>query len=140
MKEIEKLDEIMHRVDRVYDRYARSIGSSNSALYLLSIVYHRGSCTQRELTEFMMLPKQTVNSIVKEYEQQGILELSVSEQDRRQRSLHLTAAGLETARRYIPAILRAEERAMEQFTPEERIQLLDLLERYAGKLEIEMKG
>ncbi len=140
MEEIQKLDEIMRKLDRVYDRYAKSIGTTDSALYLLNLVYDRGSCTQRELAEFMMLPKQTVNSIVKEYENQGLLELAVSEADRRQRCLRLTGAGKAYAQRYIPGIIGAEERAMMALSPEERKTLLSLLERYAQALDIQMKG
>ncbi len=136
--DLSRFSEAFMKVDWVYGVYAKSIGLNDTGLSLLYLLYYNPTCTQTFLAEQMMLPKQTVHSIVKLYEKQGFLELVDLPEDKRQRGLQLTPEGREFASTHIPRLDQAERNSMAQFTPEERELLTSLMERYVKALTEEL--
>ena len=67
--------------------------SLHELLVILSIVEADGTVLQKDICQRFVIPKQTVNAIIKTLTDKGWLELKVSEQDRRSRNLCLTPVG-----------------------------------------------
>src|SRR5699024_5488264 len=44
-----RFDEVFQKMDRAYERYARSCGMTYSSLALLQLIWERQPCTQKEL-------------------------------------------------------------------------------------------
>lgn len=81
-------------VNAAYERYARSIGISYSALQVLCEIYNSDCIlTQRMICEAVHLPKTTVNAIIAGFVKQGYIELREMEDDRRQKGICLTDEG-----------------------------------------------
>ena len=123
-------DEIFHKMDRAYERYAKSCGMTYSSLALLQWIWENQPCTQKEICEVTMLPKQTVNTVVMSFYKQGLLEMLESAQDKRQKSIRLSDRGEALTQRILPPILRAETLSIQQFSEEERNTFFCLLERF----------
>ena len=127
-----QFDEAFQKMDRAYERYARSWGMTYSSLALLQLIWERQPCTQKELCALTMLPKQTINTIVLSFYKQGFLEMLELPEDRRHKSLLLSSKGKELTDRILPKIIHAEARSMQQFTSEEKALFFRLLERFAA--------
>ena len=68
---------------------------SNCLTYMsytvLEIIYsHSDCCTQKLICEQSLYTKQTVNTIIKAFWQQGYLELKEDPADRRNKTIHFT--------------------------------------------------
>ncbi len=128
--EATRFDDIWKRMDSAYEYYAKQVGINSTIMYLLHIVYTSESCTQKQMCDIMKLPKQTVNTIVKDYQKKGFLEATESLEDRRHKYIRLTKQGKEYCKHILPPVEEAEAFALEQFTEEEREMLLTLMEKY----------
>ena len=86
--------------NQLYETWARQRGMSlHELLVILSIVEADGTVLQKDICQRFVIPKQTVNAIIKTLTDKGWLELKVSEQDRRSRNLCLTPVGSAQRRR-----------------------------------------
>ena len=119
--------------NKSYEEFAKSIGLTYSRLLLLDVIYtNPDACTQSYLCERAMLPKQTVNTIVTGFIEQGIVELRENPADRRSKHIAMTDYGRTYIDGIIPAIKRAECEAMGTIDPETREAMLRGIKQYAA--------
>ena len=78
----------------VYERWAKSHGLNNNLLLTLYLLKEfPNDCTQHLICEKLMLPKQTVNSILSGLEEKGFVEKIISPTDKRVKLLVFTSQG-----------------------------------------------
>ena len=95
--------------NQLYETWARQRGMSlHELLVILSIVEADGTVLQKDICQRFVIPKQTVNAIIKTLTDKGWLELKVSEQDRRSRKLSLTPEGSAQAAQIAQALQEHE--------------------------------
>lgn len=92
------------------------------------------------LCDEFFLPKQTVNSIIKTFCKDGLVELVEEAEDRRNKYLHITAKGRAFADEIYPQIEEAEARGIAQFTEEEVRIFFSMLHRYTSVFVKEMNS
>lgn len=115
--------------DGLYHRLARHFGLADSSLWILYVLEaSQGPVTQTELCGYLSLSKQTVNSGLKQLEQEGYIQLT--DGPGRKKYLRLTAQGSRLSARTVRPVLEAEERAFLGLTEEERAGLLALERKY----------
>ncbi len=115
--------------DGLYRRLARHFGLADSALWILYVLEaSQGPVTQAELCGYLSLSKQTVNSGLKQLEQEGYIQLTGG--PGRKKFLRLTARGNDLAAHTVRPVLEAEERAFLGLTEAERAGLLALERKY----------
>ncbi len=129
-KDANRLSDIMQSMESAYEYYAKQIGINSTVMQLLQIVYDYEPCTQKQICDIMMIPKQTVNTIVRDYQQKGFLETVQSTEDKRHRHIRLTDQGKDYCEKILPPVSEAENYGLKQFTEEERAMLFSLLEKY----------
>lgn len=122
----------------IYEDYARKSGISYNALYILNAVQQIENCTQKQICERTLLPKQTVNNVITGFFKSGYIELLELPENRRIKTIHLTEKGREYANTLIPHIHQADRLAMETLTEEQQDMLLHLIERYVSAFRHEM--
>ncbi len=127
-----RFDQIFLKMDRGYERYAKSWGMNYSSLALFQLIWEKQPCTQKYICDITMLPKQTVNSIVMSFVKQGYVEMVELPDDRRHKAISLSAAGNDFANRILPKIKAAEDQSIIQFSQEERRQFFNLLEKFSA--------
>ena len=91
-----------NKIDGLYYLAARRLGVKENAL---------SPCSQKQLAEELLIPKTTINTIVKEYTDAGYLSLVPSGHSR-EKNITLTAAGRAYAQKVLRPIYQAEERAI----------------------------
>lgn len=70
-----EFNRLYKKMDEVYHHYAKGLGLSDMALWLLYSLYESGGpCTQRAFCAAWHHPPQTVNSALKKLEAEGLIE------------------------------------------------------------------
>ncbi len=59
----------------IYEDYARKVGVSYNSLYILNAIQENENCTQKQICEKTLLPKQTVNNVITSFYKKGYIEL-----------------------------------------------------------------
>lgn len=124
----------------IYEDYARKLGISYNSLYILNAIQQIEDCTQKQICEKTLLPKQTVNNVVTAFYKNGYVELQKFPENRRIKTIHLTEKGEQYADKLIPHIHQADKVAMESLTEEQQDTLLSLMDTYVTAFRKEMLG
>lgn len=124
----------------IYDDYARKAGISYNSLYILNAILQIKDCTQKQICEKTLLPKQTVNNVVTAFYKSGYVELREFPENRRIKTIHLTKKGEKYANELIPHIHQADRVAMEALTEKQQDSLLHLMDIYVAAFRKEMLG
>lgn len=124
----------------IYEDYARKSGISYNSLYILNAIQQIKDCTQKQICEKTLLPKQTVNNVVTAFYKSGYIELREFPENRRIKTIHLTEKGEQYANELISHIHQADKVAMESLTEEQQDTLLSLMNTYVSAFCKEMLG
>ena len=122
-----RLVEAINRIDGSYYFFARSLGVKDNALALLYALDDGRVHLQARISEEWLIPKTTVNTIVKEMARAGYVRLEAGE-DAREKALRLTEKGQAYARDVLRTVYEAERQALRetlQAYPPEFVQALD---------------
>lgn len=109
-----KFSTLLFRIDGLYDQWAKRTGETGNSL---GVFYALGSgepYTQKQLSEQFLIPKQTLNSIVKDCVAKGYIRLTPSPENHREKLLCLTEAGQEYIDRFLAPLLAIEQYAVGQ--------------------------
>ena len=118
------------KLDDVYRSAAKSCGISECAFWILyTLRVEEKSFTQAEICEFLIEPKQTVNSALKKLEAEGYLILSAGA-DQRSKHVCLTEKGERFVKAHVDRVPEAEAAALGAMTAAERDALIRLTGRY----------
>lgn len=123
-----------------YEEYAKSVGFSYTSLSILSAIYEKENCTQKELAEKCFLPKQTVNAVITSFFKKGWVKLEELPEDRRNKAVNLTETGKEKAAEIMSKVRESERSAMGKLTEEQRKTLLELTRTYILSCKSAMKN
>lgn len=117
----------------IYEEWSKAHGIGGSAVLVHhSLYYDRDGCTQRMICDRWLFPKQTVNTILKDFERRGLIEFSHLKSDRRNKLIHLTPEGEALAAAIIPELLELELHVMERMGAAGRAGLIDGMARFAA--------
>ena len=125
-------------VSGFYNEYAKSVGLTLQSLKVLSILHREKTCTQKYITQLSYLPKQTVNAIIKGFNEQGIVTNPVSsDSDKRNKNIFLTKEGERYAEQIISKAKIAEYRALEKLGEERRTAMVESIILYRNNLSLD---
>jgi len=124
----------------IYEDYARKSGISYNSLYILNAILYTENCTQKQICDKTLLPKQTVNNVITSFFKNGYIELREFPENRRIKTIHLTEKGMQYANNLIPHIHQADCKAMEALSEEQQDTLLKLMDIYVSTFRKEMLG
>ncbi|MEO5337174.1 MAG: MarR family transcriptional regulator [Magnetospirillum sp. WYHS-4] len=120
----------------VFSRFGRVIardGITPGQFGILAVIGGNDSLTQSALSKAMGVERSTMVAVIDSLEGKGLVERRPSPDDRRSYALALTDDGKTLLARLKRKVRDHERRVMEDFTEEERRQLVDLLRRvWAG--------
>ena len=124
----------LYHVDSFYDEFAKKSNVSSALLWVLYALNDGNSHTQIEISNDWELPKTTVNTVIKEIQQNGYVELIPIKGKRREMSIVLTESGKNYADSILSDLYKKEAEVYKTLRSEE-YEVVDLLERIAKKLE-----
>ena len=87
---------------------------SDSALILYSLYEAKENYTQKSISQMWSIPKQTVNTILKEFSANGYIELSPDKEDKRNKLIMLTPKGNAYAGKIVEALHRRKLLAIDR--------------------------
>lgn len=91
--------------------------------------------TQKQICEQWLIPKTTLNTIVKKWQQQGFLNLNKIPGKRREMEICLTDLGLSKAKEALKIVYEAEDRAMRKTIEKYSHEFVEALEYYGQMLK-----
>lgn len=117
--------ELWFGTNAAYERWAKAHGLNNNLLLTLYLLKeYPEDCTQHFICEKLMLPKQTVNSILSGLESKGFVKKTVSPTDKRVKLLLFTKQGTDYADKLLQQMNDFEERALRSMTEDQQQALL----------------
>lgn len=132
--QILKFNLLYKRYDYIYRSSARKFDMCELEFMILYALRSfnpvKSKCTQKDLSDILMHPKQSINSALKSLLQKGLVELKSSSDNQRVKYIYLTVKGTERAERTADILIDAEKKAFGSMTEDEREMLLSLF----GKL------
>lgn len=129
-KNAKSLCDIRHHIESIYDVYARTIGISYTTLFTLNLIDCSEECTQKLICEKARLPKQTVNNVIKKLLEQGYVQLEPMANNQKMKKILFTEQGKQYAKPLLEHIRTAENEAINQFSENQQIELLQMLQQY----------
>ena len=94
MKRIQIFTALWRETNALYVEWARQHHLSYcELLVVLSLAEKEKGCLQKEICKQWTLPKQTVNTVLKSFMEQSLVNLSPSQEDRRAKTIDLTEKG-----------------------------------------------
>ena len=122
----------LYKIDEIYYMNEGKKKLAYSELCVMYALDDGKPHSQREISQEWLVPKTTVNTIVKKWEKEGLLTLTPIPDKRREKYIILTESGREYAKEFMGFIYRAEEKALKRTLDkysDEFIKGLEFLER-----------
>ncbi|WP_409068371.1 MarR family winged helix-turn-helix transcriptional regulator [Clostridium sp. FAM 1755] len=109
MEQLNKYYAVWQEYNYAYEEWAKAHGISVNSLLVLSAI-HEGDedCTQKKISQRWLIPKQTINMVLKDFESKGYVELLPMQEDKRNKLIRFTAAGKEYADAIISKLRKVE--------------------------------
>lgn len=123
----------------LYAAWAKEHGISYHELLVLYTIREQGFCTQKQICDSYLLPRQTMNHVFLDLRKRGLLELNSAHCMGREKAFVLSPQGEQYAQPLIAALNQVELEALETFgKPALQAMIGDVLS-YAQALETAMK-
>ena len=101
----------LYKIDGFYAEYAKTSGVKENLLWVLYALNDGNKHSQKEICESWDLPRTTVNTIVKELEEEGYVALSQIKGEKRELELALTEKGKAYAESLLSELYEIESKA-----------------------------
>ena len=99
-------------LDGVYYRIAKNSGIGENRLALFYALDDGKTHSQKQICEEWLIPKTTLNSVLKDCETEGLVELHGIPHERREMTICVTDKGKEYSRNILADLYEAEDEAM----------------------------
>ena len=137
-KEMEIVNSCICQSNALYSEWAKQHGITYNMLMILCTVYEKGVCTQKQIAEEWLIPKQTVHTIVKELERRGYVRFRPG-RDQKEKKISFTESGQAYAEEILEKMFQMEDRVMERMGPEMRQALIDSSQAFTEALADEVR-
>lgn len=124
----------LYHVDSFYDDFAKQSNISSALLWVMYALNDGKPHTQIEISNDWKLPKTTVNTVIKEIQQGGYVDLIPIKGKRREMSIVLTESGKQYADNVLSELYKKEAEVYKSLNSEEK-QLAVILQKIARKLK-----
>ncbi len=123
MELLDRYYTVWQEYNYVYEEWAKAHGLSVNALLVLSAIHEGRDCTQKKISQRWMIPKQTTNMVLKDFERKGYVEMLPMQGDKRNKVICFTPEGKEYADAIISRLREVELFAVVEMGPERMEQL-----------------
>lgn len=124
----------LYHVDSFYDEFAKQSNVSSALLWVLYALNDGNSHTQIEISNDWELPKTTVNTVIKEIQKNGYVNLIPIKGKRREMSIVLTENGKKYADMVLADLYKKEAEVYKALSSDEYA-IVAVLEKIAKKLK-----
>lgn len=110
------LGDINHAVIKfrgVYSAWSKKHGISYNEMLVLYTIRDNGFCTQKQICDSYLLPRQTMNNVIRDMRERGLLTISPENCVGREKAFVLTAQGRIYAAPLLDSLNQIETQAIE---------------------------
>ncbi|MDO4435321.1 MAG: MarR family transcriptional regulator [Cardiobacteriaceae bacterium] len=122
---LEQIGDACSRVNLSYAIFAKNHQINANELAILYTLWVADVATQKYIADKYHLAKQTIHTLCKKYEQDGIILVQSSDNDKREKIISLTDKGKAFARPIIEHLLQLEQQIIDEFGIERLLFLLN---------------
>ncbi|MBS6564978.1 MAG: MarR family transcriptional regulator [Selenomonadales bacterium] len=133
-KEIRRLIIAVNKIDGLYYQEAKKLGIKGNALSLLYALDDGEPHSQKQLCEQWLIPRTTMNTIVKEYVKNDLITLK-NEEHSKEKIIVITPEGRRYVQKLCAEIYRAEQSAMTETLKSFSSQFISAMEAFASQLQ-----
>ena len=124
----------LYHVDSFYDEFAKQSNVSSALLWVLYALNDGNPHTQIEISNDCELPKTTINTVIKDIQKDGYVELVPIKGKRREMSIILTESGKAFADNVLSNLYKKEAEVFKSLSSQEQ-EIVMVLEKLARKLK-----
>lgn len=129
------LNQCDRELDEIYHKYAIQQHLSDAALWILYAIYDTDDqITQADICNVWYFSRQTINTALKNLEQQHIIELISAPNNKKSKLIVFTAEGKHTAQKLLAPLLKAERGVFTSLSDEENRLFLELCKKRCSLL------
>lgn len=133
-KLIQELNQLLKKMDNVYNKLAKSSGLSDTAFWILyTIKNEKETYKQKDLCVMWSYSKQTINSALKKLEEQNIIQLVAVPENKKDKKIILTEYGEKLAEKFIKPVGEIEKDALNEI--KEKNKLINLFRKYIEEMD-----
>ena len=134
--QLREYNRIYKQFNDIYRDIAQQIGVSSSAFDIMYAICELGNgCQQKDICDASFIPKQTVNSSIRNLEKEGFLRLENGKG--RAMKIYLTPYGEEKIEKLMKPVIELEKAALDKLGEQETAKLLELSHRHVEALRDE---
>ena len=123
----------------IYSQWSNAHEISYNEMLVLYSIREKGFCTQKQICDSYLLPRQTINNIITGLRKNGILTFSPENSVGREKAFMLTEKGEAYARPLMNSMSRFEEHAVALLGHEKLTALTGLMREYDQALSQAMQ-
>ena len=123
------------KINGIENTIGQEVPVSSAELCLMYALDDGMAHSQKQISEQWEISKTTLNTIVKRWEQEGLLTLNKIPGKRREMEIRLTDNGLVRAKDALKSVYSAEDKAMNQTIEQYSETFVEVLEFYAEALK-----
>ena len=124
----------------LYAAWAKAHGVSYHELLVLYTIRDQGFCTQKQICERYLLPRQTINHVILDWQKRGLLERSPEHCIGREKAVVLSDRGKRYAAPLLEALSQMESQALGIFGEQNIRAMVQAVLSYDRALERAMKA
>lgn len=132
--QIRKIMLSINQIDGIYYQWARKIGLKENLLALLYALSDGKQYTQTQISEEWLIPKTTINTVIKECILNGYIVLQ-QEPHTKEKLICLTDTGKEYTEKVLNALKQAEIQAFDGTLKKYPVELASVFEEFAYQLK-----
>lgn len=123
----------------LYAAWAKRHGISYNEMLVYYTIRDQGYCTQKQLCDSYLLPRQTINHVMLDLRARGLLALSPDHCTGREKAFVLTPWGREYAAPLLASLDKIEEQAIRRFGGQRMHEMAQTLLDYDSALQSAME-
>lgn len=112
----------------IYSLWSKRHGISYNEMLVLYTIREYGYCTQKQICDSYLLPRQTINNVILNMKKRGLLE--IRDKIKKEKVFILTDTGKEFAKVFIQSLEELEYSAIQEFGVDNIKQITELLNQY----------
>lgn len=132
---VRRLSLALANLDLAYMLSQKISSVSEAELYMMYVLDDDEPHSQKEIAEQCLIPRTTVNAITKRWVNEGLLTKTPIPGKRREMTISFTEAGREYAKKFLPSLYRAEDKAMAETLERYSDRFIEALEYFSGRLK-----
>ena len=123
----------------IYSAWSNELGISYHEMLILYTIREYGYCTQKQICDNYLLPKQTIHNVISAMRRNGLLNVSVNHGKGREKAFVLSDQGKAYAAPFLRSMDTVESHALERLGKNKLEVLTDLLLEYSTALNMALK-